>query len=236
MPRVSWQARPDGLYWIDIALGSRHFSLMIDIGLVDAKYQVGFSIDPRLYDVLKRAGEFSAFSTHSQVDASGRVSRVRSGLLTARLVSPITQLPVGPPVHLHSQGAHLAFPIEWASSFSIISRAATSIGIWTIATGRLTTLEPLLARASREYPSQHIRRMQLVELALGQDDFRLRIIGQEWQQGFVTDHEANAVRQRAEREGIDLAADEMAAAKRERAETHGLQNLMVHQFRRDQPA
>ena len=110
MPRVSWQARPDGLYWIDIALGSRHFSLMIDIGLVDAKYQVGFSIDPRLYDVLKRAGEFSAFSTHSQVDASGRVSRVRSGLLTARLVSPITQLPVGPPVHLHVTRGSLGVP------------------------------------------------------------------------------------------------------------------------------
>lgn len=101
MPRESWQARSDGLYWIDIALGSRQFSLMIDIGLVDPKHQVGFSIEPRLYDLLKKAGEFSGFAIHSQVDASGRVSRVRSGLLTAQLISPITRLPVGPTVRLH---------------------------------------------------------------------------------------------------------------------------------------
>jgi hypothetical protein len=101
MPRVSWQARSDGLYWIDIALGSRHFSLMIDTGLVDPKHQVGFSIEPGLYDLLKKAGQFSGFAVHSQVDASGRVSRVRSGLLNAQLISPITHLPFGPAVRAY---------------------------------------------------------------------------------------------------------------------------------------
>jgi hypothetical protein len=101
MPQVRWQGRADGHYWIDVALGSRHFSLMIDIGLVDSRNQVGFSIEPVLYDYLKNAGEFSGFSIHSQVDASGKVSIVESGLIMAQLISHVSLLPVGPAVRLH---------------------------------------------------------------------------------------------------------------------------------------
>jgi hypothetical protein len=101
MPRVSWQARSDGLYWIDMALGSRRFSLMMDLGLVDPKDQVAFSLEPALYNQLRKAGELKHFLDHSYKDASGRLTTTKSGLLTAQLISPISHLPVGPAVRLH---------------------------------------------------------------------------------------------------------------------------------------
>jgi len=101
MPSVRWQCRADGQYGIDVELGHRHFTLVVDTGLIDRKNQVGFCIEPFLYDYLKNQGELSAFSMHSQMDASSIVSTSESGLTTARLISPVTQLPIGPAVQLH---------------------------------------------------------------------------------------------------------------------------------------
>src|SRR5229473_5385872 len=101
MPQVRWQASSGGLYWIDVALGTRHLSLMIDLGLVDANDRVAFSVEPAIYNQLKRAGKLTHFLQQSNQDASGKISYSESGLLTARLVDPISHLPVGPAVRLH---------------------------------------------------------------------------------------------------------------------------------------
>jgi hypothetical protein len=196
MPRVSWQSRSDGLYWIDIALGSRHFSLMIDIGLVDPKHQVGFSIEPQLFDLLRKSGELSGFFVHSLLDASGKVSRVRSGLLAAQLISPITQLPVGPRVHLHAVRGSPGVP----------NRVGVGCQVNWDLDKRTWSIDLSLLGESREHPAEHIRRLQLVKLAGRQHNFRLRMIHQQRQQRFIAYHELQAVRQRAERERINLAS------------------------------
>jgi hypothetical protein len=101
MPQVRWQARSDGLYWIDVALGTRSFSLMIDLGLVDLNGRVGFSVEPAIYAQLKKAGQLKDFLQQSNRDASGKIFSSESGRLAAQLIDPITFLPVGPTVRLH---------------------------------------------------------------------------------------------------------------------------------------
>jgi hypothetical protein len=61
MPQARWQARSDGLYWIDVALAGRPFSLMVDLGLVDINDRVGFSIEPAIYAQLKKAKKLTHF-------------------------------------------------------------------------------------------------------------------------------------------------------------------------------
>jgi hypothetical protein len=95
MPQVRWQARSDGLYWIDVALGTRSFSLMIDLGLVDLNGRVGFSVEPAIYAQLKKAGQLKDFLQQSNRDASGKIFSSESGRLAAQLIDPITFLPVG---------------------------------------------------------------------------------------------------------------------------------------------
>jgi len=101
MAQVCWQGSADGSYWIDVALGSLEISLMIDLGLVDARQQVGFSIEPGLYDQLKLAGDLAQFQMHARLDASGQISQTESGLIPAQLVSPVRRGRVGPTVLLY---------------------------------------------------------------------------------------------------------------------------------------
>jgi hypothetical protein len=100
MPQAQWQAAVDGRYWIDVALAGQHLRIMIDLGLVDPLHQVGFEIDPALYDALNQAGHFSRFHQRSRRDASGQLSWFDTGQITARLVCPVTRQGIGPTVSL----------------------------------------------------------------------------------------------------------------------------------------
>jgi hypothetical protein len=101
MPQACWQAAADGPYWIDIALESQDFRLLIDLGLIDAHNRVGFSIDPTLYDHLNQSGQFVGHLLHSRLDANGRISLTESGSLDAQLIHPVSRQRIGPVVHLH---------------------------------------------------------------------------------------------------------------------------------------
>jgi len=110
MPRLSWQARSDGLYWIDVALGSRHLSLMMDLGLVDPNDRVAFSLEPAIFNHLRKTRELTQLVHQTHRDASGTYSSTKSGQLTAQLISPITRLPVGPAVRLHVMRGSVGVP------------------------------------------------------------------------------------------------------------------------------
>jgi len=101
MPTTSWNANPRGEYWIDVSLGGQHFSVLIDTGLIDSRGQVGFSIDPTLYDRIKQAGGFRSHQSHSRLTASGQISVTESGSLDAQLLSPPSRIPVGPVVDIY---------------------------------------------------------------------------------------------------------------------------------------
>ncbi|HZU34862.1 MAG TPA: hypothetical protein VFA18_03075 [Gemmataceae bacterium] len=101
MAQVCWQGTLAGRYHIDVALGGFRTPLMIDLGLVDSAQQVGFSIQPALYDKLKQAGALGLLQTFSRMDASGQISQTESGLVSAQLLDPATGRPVGPAVQLY---------------------------------------------------------------------------------------------------------------------------------------
>jgi hypothetical protein len=98
MPEVRWTANARGEYWIDVRLGGRTVKVLIDTGLIDARGQVGFSVEESLYDQIKQAGGFSAHQMHSRLTAAGQISLTESGLLESQLVVPATGTPVGPSV------------------------------------------------------------------------------------------------------------------------------------------
>jgi hypothetical protein len=99
MPQVSWSATPHGEYWIDVNLDGRSLQVLIDTGLIDSQGEVGFSVEPSLYDRIKRSGGFRNHRMHIRLTASGQVSQTESGSLDAQLITPQTQTPVGPIVH-----------------------------------------------------------------------------------------------------------------------------------------
>lgn len=101
MAQVSWKGTADGRYQIDVALGGLEVPLMIDLGLIDPGDQVGFSIEPGLYDQLKQAGAFGLLRTYSRIDASGQISQTESGLVSSQLICPTTRQRVGPRVQLY---------------------------------------------------------------------------------------------------------------------------------------
>jgi hypothetical protein len=101
MADVSWQAAPDGRYWIDVALGGHVARVMIDLGLVDPLQAVGFELDPSLYDHLKQAGLLSRFQYRFRRDANAKISGSESGHIDAQLVDPSTKQRIGPVVSLH---------------------------------------------------------------------------------------------------------------------------------------
>jgi hypothetical protein len=102
MPQVCWQGLADGSYQIDVALGSLEVPLMIDLGLVDPRHQVGFSIEPPLYDQLKQAGALAHLQMHSRLDASGQISQRESGLISSQLICPTNHQRIGPLVQLYT--------------------------------------------------------------------------------------------------------------------------------------
>ena len=101
MARVSWRAAPDHRYWIDVALGNRELSVMLDLGLVDPLGRIGFEVDPGEYDALKQTGQLSRFRRRARRDASGQLSWSESGLVLTQLVSPLTRQRVGPAPHVY---------------------------------------------------------------------------------------------------------------------------------------
>jgi hypothetical protein len=98
MTRVCWPAAPDGSYWLDIALGAKPTSLMLDTGLIDRMGQVAFDLDPVTFDTLGQSGQLLAAGFRSRRDSSGRRIRLPVGFVAAQLLAPATGTPVGPPV------------------------------------------------------------------------------------------------------------------------------------------
>lgn len=101
MSELSWQAAADGRYWIDVTIGGRPVRVMIDLGLVDPSYRVGFELEPAFYDDLKLSGLLSRFQFRFRRDANGEITRSESGLAVAQLVNPNTMQVVGPALELH---------------------------------------------------------------------------------------------------------------------------------------
>jgi hypothetical protein len=101
MSQVGWNANSRGEYWIDVSLGGHSLSVLIDTGLIDARGQVGFSIDPAQYDKIKCAGGFRVHQMHTRLTADGQISLTESGSLDAQMLSRQTMQVVGPAVHVH---------------------------------------------------------------------------------------------------------------------------------------
>jgi hypothetical protein len=101
MPQACWSAAARGEYWIDVDLGGHPLKLLIDTGLLDARGQVGFSIEPSLYDTIKQAGGFRTHQLHTRLDAHGQLSLTESGSLNAQIICPQTRNAVGPVIHLY---------------------------------------------------------------------------------------------------------------------------------------
>lgn len=101
MPQVCWTAATRGEYWVDVNLGGQPFKVLVDTGLLDAREQVGFSIEQTWYDKLKQSGQFRAHQTHTRLSADGQLSMTESGSLDAQLICPRTRKLVGPVVHVY---------------------------------------------------------------------------------------------------------------------------------------
>ena len=98
MTRACWPATSDGRYVLDIALGTMPCRLMFDTGLVDPTSQVGFEIDPALFDVLEQSGQLLRAGRRPRSDSSGRTVRLTTGFVVARLLDPASGSPIGPAV------------------------------------------------------------------------------------------------------------------------------------------
>jgi hypothetical protein len=98
MPRVCWQAVPDGRYWIDIALGAYDARLMIDIGMIDPRNQVGFELEPALYDLLVQRNQIQPKIPKKRRDSSGNIVTLDSGEVVAQLIDPTSRRRIGPRV------------------------------------------------------------------------------------------------------------------------------------------
>jgi hypothetical protein len=110
MPRATWQAASDGAYWIDVAVGSRELTALIDLGLIDSTERVGVSVQPAVFDQMRQAGEFTDFFDSFRLDASGGVTRKQNGQATAQLICPITRQRIGPSVTLYVARGAPAIP------------------------------------------------------------------------------------------------------------------------------
>lgn len=100
MPSAGWNANARGEYWLDVSLAGHRLEVLIDTGLIDARGQVGLSLEPTWYDRIKQGGGFQAHQTHSRMTADGQITLTESGSLDAQLISPQTRQPVGPVVYV----------------------------------------------------------------------------------------------------------------------------------------
>ena len=98
MTRACWPAATDGRYFVDVALGTMPCRLMSDTGLVDPIGQVGFEIDPALFDVLEQSGQLLRAGRRPRSDSSGRTILLKTGFVVARLLDPSSGSPIGPAV------------------------------------------------------------------------------------------------------------------------------------------
>ena len=101
MSEVSWQAAPDGRYWIDVIIGGQPVQVMIDLGLVDPANVVGFELDPVLYEQHKRASLLSRFQYRFRRDANAQITRCETGLTRTQLLNPNTRQGIGPVIQVH---------------------------------------------------------------------------------------------------------------------------------------
>jgi hypothetical protein len=101
MNKTIWNAAPDGRYWLDIAVGSHASVLMIDVGIVDPKEEVGCEVEPVIYDFLLLTGQLGPNCPRSKRDASGRTTTTESALTTMQLLDPQNRHGIGPSVQLY---------------------------------------------------------------------------------------------------------------------------------------
>src|SRR5262249_16531059 len=101
MPQASWTANARGEYWIEVNLAGQAFQVLIDTGLIDARGQIGFSVDESVYDSIKSAGGFQNHQLHTRLTADGQVSLTESGSLDAQLICPKTRALIGPAINLY---------------------------------------------------------------------------------------------------------------------------------------
>jgi hypothetical protein len=127
MPEVCWAANARGAYWIDVSLGGRTLKVLIDTGLIDARGQVGFSVQESLYDRIKQAGGFTSHQTHSRLTAAGQISLTESGSLASQLISPRTGNAVGPVAHVSVFRGALGVPDRVGMAFFHLLRGCKVI-------------------------------------------------------------------------------------------------------------
>jgi hypothetical protein len=143
MPQACWSANAHGEYWIDVNLGGRPLQVLVDSGLIDARGQVGFSVDASLYDRIKQSGGFHNHQMHTRLTADGKISQTESGSLDVRLISPQTRSLVGQWSTYMFSAAPPAYQTGLAWRFFISSTAAKSSGIWIVVCGASTIRDAL---------------------------------------------------------------------------------------------
>src|SRR5687768_10326473 len=110
MGRLSWQGNSAGAYWIDVMVGHLPLNLMVDTGLTDPLNQLGFALQPLVYDQLKQTRQLTRFRTRASRDASGQYATVATAETMAQLFDTRTRQPVGPVVRLFVSRGTLGVP------------------------------------------------------------------------------------------------------------------------------
>jgi hypothetical protein len=110
MGQICWQAGAGGRYHIDVFLGNQSVSVMIDTGLVDSAGQVGFELEPALFDQLANSGFLISGGDRKWRNASGVYGLRASGETAAQLRDPSTKARVGPVVRLSATRGTVGLP------------------------------------------------------------------------------------------------------------------------------
>lgn len=100
MGLISWQANPAGAYWIDVIVGHLALNVMVDTGLTDPRRQLGFALEPPIYNQLKQAGQLVRFCTRVSRDASGQYATAETAETAAQLLDARAGQPAGPIVRV----------------------------------------------------------------------------------------------------------------------------------------
>ena len=75
MATAIWQCSVNGRYWLDVLVGGRQVSLMIDTGLVDPEQRVGMELEPQLFDQLEQSERLTGRALRVRKDAGGTARR-----------------------------------------------------------------------------------------------------------------------------------------------------------------